>query len=35
MNIKLQTLDNIFPFVIKRQSTVQELKDKIQEVHFI
>jgi hypothetical protein len=32
MNIKIQTLDNIYPMTIKRQITVQELKDKIQEV---
>lgn len=32
MIIKIQTLDNIFPLVIKRSASVQELKDKICEV---
>jgi hypothetical protein len=32
MNIKIQTLDNIYPIVVKRQITVQELKEKIEQV---
>ena len=35
MNIKIQTLDSNYPLVIKRQATVQELKEKIQEVLLI
>lgn len=32
MTIKIQTLDSIFPLIVKKSSTVQELKEKISEV---
>jgi hypothetical protein len=35
MTVKIQTLDNVHPLVIKRSFTVQELKDKIFEVKRI
>ena len=34
MTVKIQTLDNIFPVVIKKTATVNDLKDKIFEVSF-
>ena len=32
MTLKIQTLDNIFPIVVKKTSTVNDLKEKIFEV---
>jgi len=32
MTVKIQTLDNIFPIVIKKTATLNELKEKIFEV---
>ncbi len=32
MQIKIQTFDNVFPLTIKRSASIQDLKDKIQEV---
>ena len=32
MTIKIQTLDNIFTLNIKKNSTIQEIKEKITEV---
>ena len=34
MQIKIQTFDNVFPLTIKRSGSIQDLKDKIQEVQF-
>ena len=34
MTIKIQTLDNIFPLVVKKSATVGELKEKIFEVKY-
>jgi hypothetical protein len=32
MNIKIQTLDNIYPIAVGKEITIEELKQKIQEV---
>ncbi|MFM7859650.1 MAG: hypothetical protein ACKO96_48915, partial [Flammeovirgaceae bacterium] len=35
MTLKIQTLDNIFPIVVKKTATVNDLKEKICEVNIL
>ena len=35
MTLKIQTLDNIFPIVVKKSATVNDLKEKICEVNIV